>query len=888
MFSRTAPRFLKLAVAAALVPACGGGGGGGGGGGVAFVVERVSVAGDGSQGTGVGLNPWWPQVSSDGRIVAFVSTASDLVPGDTNGMWDIFVRDFATGLTERASVSGGGAEANGSSNVPSLSEDGRYLAFQCEASNLVAGDTNDVQDIFVRDRQTGQTSRVNVATGGAQAQRGGFGPSISADGRWVAFGSFSSDLVAGDTNGMIDIFVHDRQTAATVRVSLSSAGAETNSWSEKASISADGRFVAFESSATNLAAGDTNGMADLFVHDRDSDADEIYDEPGAVSTVRANVSTAGAQANGPSTWARISAGGRYVAFESNASNLVAGDTNNRTDVFVRDLQAGTTVRVSISTAGIQGDGSSFAPVISQDGRFVAFGSAATVFAPPGPAYQQLYVHDRDTNLDGVFDEPGAISTTAASVGSGGAFGAGQSYDAAISADGRYVAFASFAQDLVPGDTNLAADVFRRDRQAGQTALASLRSDGSQPLAGSQASSLRSFASSDGRYVAFTSESPNLVAGDTNGVADVFVRDRVAGTTTRVSVSTAGAEATWHCYAGGITPDGRYVVFQSTSSALSAGESGTDNDVFVHDRQTGETTRASVPTGGGEGNGNSLLPSISADGVWVAFQSSAINLVAGDTNGMDDIFLHNRTTGITSRVSVSTAGAQANGSCWQPSISADGRYVAFDSLSSTLVSGDTNNANDVFVHDRTTGTTVRVSVAGDGSQGTFNTGWGRLSGDGRYVVFGTASVLTAGDANGLPDTFLHDRDADGDGVFDELGQIATTRISSAGGEADQPSYYPVISADGRYVAFESKATTLVSGDANGLSDVFVHDRQIGQTVRASMASTGAEASGGALGSGFPEFSADGRWVSFWSWATNLVPGDTNGVSDIFLARNPLAP
>ena len=277
----------------------------------------------------------------------------------------------APGDTTRVSVDSNGAQANGISGVPAISADGRYVAFESDATNLVSGDTNNFNDIFVHDRQTGQTTRVSIASDGTQATGGSsFSPAISADGRYVAFASYAANLVSGDTNNFIDIFVHDRQTGQTTRVSVDSNGAEATEGflgSIAPAISADGRYVAFASDATNLVSGDTNGSSDIFIHDRQTG-----------QTTRVSIASDGTQATGGSSFSSaISSDGRYVAFESNADNLVGGDTNLAPDIFVHDRQTGQTTRVSVDSNGTQANGASYSPAISADGRYVAFESLAT-------------------------------------------------------------------------------------------------------------------------------------------------------------------------------------------------------------------------------------------------------------------------------------------------------------------------------------------------------------------------------------------------------------------------------------------------------------------------------------------------------------------------------
>ncbi len=428
-------------------------------------------------------------------------------------------------VTERLSVDSSGVEGNNASTAPSNSSDGRYVAFESKADNLVAGDILGFDDIFVRDRQTPTTTRVSVDSGGAEGSGHSYSPSISGDGRYVAFESNANDLVAGDTNPLSDIFVHELPGGPTTLVSVDSFGAQdVPSSSFSPSISADGRYVAFDSDA-DLVAGDTNGKVDIFVHDRDADGNGTYDEPGpvGVSTVRVSVASGGVEVDDPSYSPSISADGRYVAFESISPDLVAGDTNVKVDIFVHDLQTGTTTRVSVDSAGTEGDNESNSPSISADGRYVAFESFATdLVAGDTNGLFDIFVHDRDVDGNGTYDEPGpvGVSTVRVSVASGGVEVYDPSYSPSISADGRYVAFESISPDLVAGDTNVKVDIFVHDRQTGATTRVSKDSAGVEGNGNSNAPSM----SADGKSVAFQSDADNLVAGDTLGFPDIFVDD----------------------------------------------------------------------------------------------------------------------------------------------------------------------------------------------------------------------------------------------------------------------------------------------------------------------------------------------------------------------------
>jgi murein DD-endopeptidase MepM/ murein hydrolase activator NlpD len=413
-------------------------------------------------------------------------------------------------------------------------------------------------------------------------------------------------------------------------------------------------------------------------------------QAGGVTT-RVSVSSDGTQGDSASWYSSISADGRYVAFASDATNLVPGDTNSVGDVFVHDRQTGQTSRVSVSSDGTQqsDDWRDF-PSISADGRYIAFASDASNLTPVDIWYApDVFVHDRQLR-----------QTARVSVASDGT-GGGPSTSPSISANGQHVAFGSWAGDLVPNDTNGERDIFVHDRQLGKTTRISISSDGIQGnnSSGEDSDSRRVSSSADGRYVAFSSSASNLVHGDTNGYPDIFVHDRQTGETARVSVASDGTQGNGWPGQPSISADGRYVAFSSSANNLVPGDKNDRQDVFVHDRQTGQTMRVSVSSDGKEGNGASEEPAISADGRYVAFMSAARNLVPGDSNGTWDVFVHDRQTGQTTRVSVAGDGAQANRYSSEPSISADGRYVAFCSEASNLVPGDTNDAGDVFVHDR---------------------------------------------------------------------------------------------------------------------------------------------------------------------------------------------
>jgi Tol biopolymer transport system component len=398
--------------------------------------------------------------------------------------------------------------------------------------------------------------------------------------------------------------------------------------------------------------------------------------------------------------------------------------------------------------------------------------------------------------------------------------------ASLSGDGRVVAFTSFATNLVAGDSNGTSDVFVRDLGNDATVRVSVDSSGAEANGASDSASL----SSDGRFVAFTSRATNLVAGDTNGRIDVFVHDRSTGATERVSVDSSGVEADADCFDAVLSADGRFVAFDSAASNLVAGDTA-GVDVFVHDRSTGATERVSVDSSGAESDGDSTLPSISGDGALVAFVSTASNLVASDLNAVADAFVHDRVSGATERVSVDSSGGEANGGTFHVALSQDGLVAGFDTTATNLDAPDDSNPFNVvvFVHDRASGATERVSVGSGGLLTSLDSTLGALSADGRIVAFASAGLLVGDDSGSFWDVFVHDR---------ATGITSRVSVDSALAEANGSSSLAAIATDGRTVSFSSDASDLVAGDGNATGDLFVHARRW------------VDASWSNYGSGFP--------------------------------------
>lgn len=404
----------------------------------------------------------------------------------------------------------------------------------------------------------------------------------------------------------------------------------------------------------------------------------------------------------------------------------------------------------------------------------------------------------------------AQTTLQASVSSASVSGNGNSFSAAISADGRFVLFTSQATNLTPGDPDSVEDAYLRDMLTGMTEMVSVNSNEEHATRRSLANAI----SADGRYASFESIAGNLMPGDMDNDSDIFVRDRLNGTTTPASVSSAGVPGNADSEVSMLSGDGRYVAFRSLASNLVLGDTNNEWDVFVHDLQTGVTERVNVGPGGAQAHGSSYVTSMSFDGRYVLFSSLASDLVPNDTNNERDIFVHDRQVGVTTRISVDSTGIQTNGDSHARFLSADGRFATFASVGTNLVPGDTNGVQDVFVHELATGITTRASLTSTGGEANQSCWSNGISADGRFVSLeSSATNLVPGDV-GFSDVFLRDR---------WTGQTTRVSLTHNGSAPGSHSFGGAISADGRHVAFQSDAGNVVPGNPGGVSDVYVRER-----------------------------------------------------------------
>ena len=837
-------------------------------------VSAVSLADPGSSaGVSAGGDSFAQAVTPDGAFVLFTSLANNLVTNQCDGVnFQVFLRCRTNGLTRLVSVNADGAAGgDGDSFAVGVTPDGRFVAFESDAGDLVSNDFNGAGDVFVRDVVTGTTRLVSgndLATGSGNGAS--FDPVITPDGRYVAFASDASDLVGQDANNFPDIFVCDLQTGVTTLVSVGGRDGNTGMphLSGAPAITPDGRYVAFTSTASNLVSSAYKTLHEVYVRDLVS---------GHTICASTNVSAA---SRPYSLMPELSDDGRYVSFKTS--------TGSEFLIFRRDLQTGTLDVISTAAAGgawLSAD--PFGPAMTPDGRFVAFS------AEPTNGIGSVWVWDAVTqsatlaraNLSGQPSTNGICDTPA------------------ISPDGRFVVFLSNGTDLVTNGVNGGFQVYLRDLQVGRTKLVSADALGAG--SGNLESSIPAL-TADGRFVLFESPSQGFVSGDANDAYDVFLRNTVDETNELVSSIAPGmialtANGASSISGDGVSADGRYVVFASTATDLAPGTTTNElKQIYLRDRQTGTTTLVSVNRfGTGAGDGYSSEASLSAAGRYVVFLSDAEDLVSNDTNRLTDVFVRDILAGVTTLVSVATNGWSANRLSEAPSISAEGHWVAFQSPANNLAPNDADSFSyDVFVRDLEAGTTILASTNFPGDSFSPSHSSPLVSPDGNYVAFqsytATAAVrvknLQTGATTAITLNSISDLAFSGNSrLLAIVGRVGSSYVllvadlihgtnTTVGIDLGTPSSQCVsLNADGRYAAFVSRSP-LVGTDTNNTDDVFVCDLTT-QNLTLISARPGGSIAGNDR-SYQPCLTADGRLVVFRSFAGDLVSDDNNATSDLF--------
>ncbi len=841
------------------------------------------------------------QISADGRYVAFSSLGTDLVPGvtDTNSDPDVFLWDRVTGTTTLVSHAAGSPNlpVNGGGRGIQLSADGRYLAFTSQARDLVAGQTEpearSSSDVFLWDRASNASTLVSRKSGTNATGAGGDSVTagISADGDVVLFTSTASDLlpIVSDTPGSTDVFLYQRSSGTVSLVSRVSGAPETAAGGSLPVLSADGRYVAFLSRALNLVPGqvDENSVnsLDAFLFDRLSGEMRLTSHTSTSPQVAGG--RIGIGVTRISGVLAISGDGRYVAFVSQAMNLVPGqvDTVENDDVFVYNRVTGTTALAShvpgSAVTATTGSAGSRWPTFSADGRFLAFASAATGLVSnqtDANAEDDVFLYDTSTQATALVSRSGSSAFTTANA---------DSTFPLISADGGIVGFISKAADLGEGqvDPNHFYDPFLYHRTSGEITSPSRR-DPRLPAVTPHGPSVVEGISADGRYTVFSSRAAGLVPGQIDvpdgfdiflgqptGTWDVFLRDQTAGRTTLLSRSPTSKVTA----VGGTSPvlsaDGRVAALV----AFQANPGGNQIErLYLYNRVADTLTLVNHKPGLATAPEGFLSfgMSISADGRFLAYGCTACGLVPGHSaiqNGVPavDVFLYDRTTGtntLVSHVPGSTATG-GNGPSQYAKISADGRFVVFSSEAGNLVPGQNDTSHpspDLFVFDRTTGAVAlvtRTAASATTAIGSTVQAFG-LNADGRFIAF----------VSGGTGLFLYDRVARTTVLVNHAVSLPATLGNGPLVSLLWPGETIFLSADGRFLVYDSQATDLVARvtDLDSASDAFLYDRLSGTNTLLSSAggAPGRTASQGAIA---PRISADGGRVTLLSASTDLIPG-----------------
>ncbi len=806
-------------------------------------------------GTGGGNgNSLAGQVSANGRYAVFQSDASDLLPGDTNGISDVFVRDLQTGSNILVSVAADGSWGNGVSTDPVMTPDGRYVAFVSAATNLVAGDTNKIADVFVRDVVNGTTRLVSAGASGVDVSA----PVMTPDGRFVAYACTTPGFAAGLASSPTgEVYVCDLVSNVTIWASTYAANIAKSVLNLSSAacyhpaISDDGRYVAFKSGGASaviifqydcsngtLTTISSNGFP-AWPQNDDVSGPEMSPDGRFVVFVATNQSAAcltiqlwdtqagtnltvsvawngNLPTNSISDTPAVSADGRYVVFMSNATNLTGNVVSNGFHIYCRDVQAGTTQLIDVDTNGV-GSANPLAaiPVMSSNGWDVAFACRGGGLANGDQnGFFNVYLRDQNSQTTELISQQDA--SLILRTGDGLSFLS----PSALSDDGRNIVFTSLSDDLVPNDSNGNRDVFVYDTQASTNALVSIGMNGNS-AAGLSSSPVMS---ANGRFVLFISTATNLVANDTNGAADIYLRDLEAGTTALVNVGSNGSLlGTNGATAPAISQDGRYVAFLCKTNS-----SQTYPGTYWRDVVAGQTVRVT------NSSSSSRAPSISADGQRVLWFNSSSRLYVWDAPSRSNI------------VSNLTIGN------WSAILSPAGDRFAYQ--------------NGSFLSVRDVTGSITQLTNGNFAPITNSSPW---SADGRFITFASSSGLVPNDTNSMNDVYLCDLQS---GLL-TLVSINAAQTGSANGDSD----WPAISGDGHFVIYRSFATNLVAGNVNPPPNIYLYDRFTGSNTLLTAASPGSALS---LLNAKPAINGNGSVIAYQSLNLNLPASGLNRGLDVF--------
>ena len=798
---------------------------------------------------------WRLDMTPDGRYVSFRSQATNLDGAASGADEQVFRKELATysGASTNimlVSSDSSGTEGDGDSRASHITSDGRYVAIQSGATNLVAAASSGDYQIFRKDVVTGAVRLASCTAGGVQADADCNHPEITPSGRYVAFHSSATNLPGTGTD--TQVYRKDLATGAIRIVSCNAAGVEGDSYSQRPKISDDGRYVVFESEAVSLGADGVNKQ--ILLKDLNT---------GTVSLVSS--SAAGVTSDSTTGHPSMTPDGLYVVFHSYASNLVTMASGTDAQVYRKNTQTGAILLVSSPVSGVtEANAKSKYSAVSADGRYVTFNSEATNLDGAATAGDfQVFRKDLDT---------GAI--TLVSSNASGLVGddyAAEKSPSCISDDGRFVTFVSTASNFVPVATGTDEQVFRKDLLTGEIVLASC------DVSGSAANdwAWRSTMTPDGRYVTFYSQASNLDPAATGGSEQVFRKEMPtytgnSGDLTLVSCDVAGVAGNAWSYAPRVVVDGNYVVFHSSSINLDAAATNGSYQVFLKNLATGEITLVSCTAAGVEGDSDSTTASMTKDHRYVVFASDATNLDPAATSGTRQIFRKDLVTGAIALASCDSTGVEGDDESRRPRISDNGRYVAFESWATNL--GGTGTYKQVFLKDLSTGTITLVSSNAAGVEDNYGGGHPAMTPDGLYIAFQSKGTnILPGASNGSTQIFRKNLNT---------GEVVLVSGNASGFQGNNDSKYATISSNGRYIGFSSYATNLAAGAASGNLQAFMKDLTTGTVTLASCDASGLEADDDMRDPHPCPVSDDGRFVAFCTDATNLHPAATGTNRQIF--------
>ena len=824
-------------------------------------LERISVSADGSAPTG---DSRASSLSGDGRYVAFVSASANITAGDTNGFQDVFVRDREAGVTKRISLGAGGVQANGHSYAPMISMDGAYVLFSSKATNLIAGDTNQQEDLFLYRESTGLVERIAERVPGSEYGGHGSPYQISADGRFAAYVGVRSPQTAS-----YDILLKDLTTG---KVKLVAAQTYLyDNWRARVSMSADARYLVFESFQRELTLDDYGpyhqNYRDVFLYD--TALDELK---------RINRSPAGVSANQYSQYPIISANGRFIAYQSLASNLGPSDSNGVLDIYVYDRESGTTELGSVRSDGTQGQGDAYDASLSGDGRYLSFHTSNAYDESDTGNLPDVYVRDRI-----------AGTTTRISTAYNGSSANGESVRATLATDGLSIAFESRASDLLEtAETDSFYDIYVAPLEGAGGSAPEWPAEVLPSAAPGAAYVALTWPEvpgaayykvlQDGKLAAIISEPRYAAAGLAPGTAHTY------------RIAAGSADYRWSAWSGEVSavtlaerettpPDNGSVTVSAQPGLIEADWTLPDDPDVV-----GAKLIWRIP--GFAARESALYPKHVARATIPNLMNGEyyeVRLAVVDGDG-------NRSFGVWQSVIIPPGpalvrmdtraedGRAAPGDAHIEGVTADGRYTLFLSDAPDLAISDTNGKRDVFLYDRLSGAVQLISRTASGAAGNGESRDASISDDGRYIVFASTSSDLTGDTdtNGQYDVFLYDRDTNGNGTFDEESDVSITRLSTAweGGQGNSSSFGPAISGDGSKVVFFTGARNLVQQPPPGTTYNVSYDMESRELAPILLPG------GVPLDASDVELNADGT-VMVFSEYESLLPEDGNGSFDIYL-------